>query len=140
MVQRILPRLILGLTLAGTPSFALASQAEDLGIDCKKAISTPDATLCINDAYEVADKLLNEAYRAVMASIDKGDTAPEVRKDWRKALVEAQRRWVAYRDAECEVTGFEWYGGTGRSGAVLDCARALTEARAKALKLHADPR
>nr|USU32940.1 DUF1311 domain-containing protein [Methylobacterium sp. OTU13CASTA1] len=139
MIQRMLTSAILGGMLAGLPTAALATQAEDLGIDCKKAISTPEVTLCINDAYEAADKLLNEAYRAAMASIDKRDTAPEVRKDWRKAFVEAQRRWIAYRDAECELTGFEWYGGTGRSGAVLDCARALTEARTKTLKQHANP-
>lgn len=51
-----------------------------------------------------------------------------------------QRRWIAYRDAECELTGFEWYGGTGRSHATLEFARELTEARTKALKLYADPR
>lgn len=50
MALCLLPGVILGLTLAGTPSFALATQAENLGIDCKKAISTPDVTLCINDA------------------------------------------------------------------------------------------
>jgi uncharacterized protein YecT (DUF1311 family) len=139
MIQRMLSAAILGGMFASLPTAALATQAEDLGIDCKKAISTPDVTLCINDAYEAADKQLNAAYHSAMASIDKGDRSLEVRKDWRKALVEAQRRWIAYRDAECELTGFQWFGGTGRSGAVLDCARVLTEARTKALKQHANP-
>ena len=128
------------LVLAGTPAALAATQAEELGIDCKKAVSTPEVALCANDAYEAADKQLNAAYRAATAAIDKADVPPDGRRDWRKALVEAQRRWIAYRDAECELVGFEWYGGTGRSGAMLDCARELTEARTKALKRHADPK
>ena len=128
------------LLLAGMPSSLFAAQAEELGIDCKTAVSTPDITMCVNDAYEAADKQLNAAYRAATASIDKTGVPPDAQRDWRKALVEAQRRWIAYRDAECELTGFEWYGGTGRSAATLDCARELTESRTKSLRRHADPR
>lgn len=128
------------LLLVATARAASAGQAEVLGIDCKTAISTPEVTLCINDAYEAADKRLNEAYRATMASIGKSGVPAEAQCEWRKGLVEAQRQWIAYRDAECELTGFEWYGGTGRSGAILDCARELTEVRTKALRRHADPR
>lgn len=128
------------LVIAGMPSASRATQAEDLGIDCKKAVSTPDVTICVNDAYEAADKQLNAAYRDATAAIDKTGVPPDARRDWRKALIEAQRRWIAYRDAECELVGFEWYGGTGRSNATLDCARNLTEARTKTLIRHADPR
>lgn len=75
-----------------------------------------------------------------MVSIKEGSEAPDVQKNWHKALVEAQRQWIAYRGTECELTGFKWYEGTCRSGAILDCAQGLTEARTMALKLHAGPR
>lgn len=122
------------------PPAGAAGPAEEKGVDCEKAVSTPEIAACAKEAYEAADKRLNDAYRAVLASIEKTDVPPEARTDWRKALVEAQRHWVAFRDAECALTGFEWYGGTGRSGAEIECARQLTEERTKALRRHADPR
>lgn len=134
---RVLVSLVLLLALSNAAS---AGQAEDRGIDCAKAVATPDVTLCVNDAYEAADKRLNAAYRVTMAAIDKSGVPAEGQREWRRALVEPQRRWIAYRDAECELTGFQWYGGTGRSAAILSCAQVLTEARTKELRRHADPR
>lgn len=108
-------------------------------VDCKKAISTPEIALCADRDYQTADRRLNLAYRAVAASIEKTDVPPEARVEWHKALVDAQRRWVAFRDAECDLTGYEWYGGTGRQAAMTTCMTALTDERTKALRLHADP-
>lgn len=128
------------LMIACVPSSLCATQTDELGIDCKKAVSTSAITLCAADALEAADKRLNVAYRAATAAIVKTGVPPDAQHKWLKALVEAQRRWISYRDAECELTGFEWYGGTGRSWAMVTCARELTEARTKALERHTDPR
>jgi uncharacterized protein YecT (DUF1311 family) len=81
---------------------------------------------------------LNEAYRAVVASVDKADVPPEARTKWHNALVEAQRRWIAFRDAECALTGYQWYGGTGRAGAETTCMTQLTNSRTEALQSHAN--
>jgi uncharacterized protein YecT (DUF1311 family) len=126
------------LVLLIAPGAAVAGQAAEQGIDCKKAVSTPEVAVCASDAYDAADAKLNAAYKVAMASIAKRDLPPDVQKEFRKALVEAQRKWIAYRDAECEVTGYGWYGGTGRSTAIIECSRGLTEARTKALLQHAE--
>ena len=124
--------------LTALPGMAARAAPEPV-VDCRKAVSTPEVALCAQRDFEAADAKLNTAYRAVFASIDKSDVPADARADWRKALVEAQRRWIAFRDAECTVTGFEWYGGTGRSTAELGCQRELTDARTKQLRVHADP-
>jgi uncharacterized protein YecT (DUF1311 family) len=124
------------LIVLSSPAARAASEPD---VDCRKAASTPEIALCAQRDYEAADAKLNTAYRAALASIDKADVPADVRADWRKALVEAQRRWIAFRDAECTVTGFEWYGGTGRSTAEFGCQRELTVTRTKQLRAHADP-
>jgi uncharacterized protein YecT (DUF1311 family) len=112
--------------------------ASKTDIDCKTAASTPAVELCASRDYRAADLQLNEAYRAVVASIDKADVPPEARAKWHNALVEAQRHWIAFRDAECALTGYEWYGGTGRAGAETTCMTQLTKSRTAALQLHAN--
>jgi uncharacterized protein YecT (DUF1311 family) len=112
--------------------------ASTTGIDCKTAASTPAVELCASRDYRAADLRLNEVYRAVVASIDKADVPSEARAKWHNALVEAQRRWTAFRDAECALTGYEWYGGTGRAGAETTCMTQLTKGRIEALQLHAN--
>lgn len=134
------PAIRIGTTLLLPALLSLpARAAPEPDIDRREAVSTPEVALCAQRDFEAADARLNTAYRAALAAIDKTDVPADARADWRRALVEAQRRWIAFRDAECTVTGFEWYGGTGRSTAELGCQRALTEARTKQLRAHADP-
>jgi uncharacterized protein YecT (DUF1311 family) len=107
--------------------------AQDL--DCGKAVSTPEITACAARDLDRADRGLNDAYRAALARIDKADMDPGPRAEWRKALQDAQRKWIAYRDADCDgALAFEWYGGTGASAAVLGCKHEMTLARTKQLK------
>ncbi len=120
------------------PAFAHAQSQPS--VDCRKAFSTPDIGVCAQRDFDAADARLNGAYQTLQASIDKSDIPADAKADWRKALVEAQRRWIAFRDAECIVTGFEWYGGSGRSAAELSCKTGLTDARTKQLRAHTDPK
>jgi urease subunit alpha len=48
-----------------------------------------------------------------------------------KALVTAQRAWIAYRDAECEARGFQARGGTMEPMLVAGCIADVTDARTK---------
>ena len=126
------------LVLALSPGLARAAPAPD--IDCRKAMATPEVAWCAQKDLEAADTRLNAAYRAAQAAIAGTDVPDAVRAEWRKALIEAQRRWIAFRDGECAVTGFEWYGGTGRGAAELTCRTQLTDARTVQLRAHAAPR
>jgi len=46
---------------------------------------------CISEEFELQDRRLNRSYKALMASI------PERRPELR----DAQRKWIAFRDANC---------------------------------------
>ena len=79
---------------------------------------------CISEEFELQDRRLNRSYEAMMASV------PEKR---RADLRDAQRKWIAFRDANC---GF-YYDPEGGSAARLaskECAVTLTADRAHELE------
>jgi uncharacterized protein YecT (DUF1311 family) len=78
---------------------------------------------CISGEFELQDRRLNRSYKALMASI------PEKRLELR----DAQRKWIAFRDANC---GF-YYDAEGGSAARLvskACVVILTADRAHELE------
>ena len=108
-------------------------------IDCKSPTTQTDMTLCERARQDDADKALNVQYkktRAAMVAVDKdldGDM-----KGAEKALVAAQRAWIAYRDAECEAAGFQARGGTMEPMLVAGCIANVTDVRTKELKTLED--
>jgi uncharacterized protein YecT (DUF1311 family) len=66
---------------------------------------------CISGEFELQDRRLNRSYKALMASI------PEKRLELR----DAQRKWIAFRDANC---GF-YYDAEGGSAARLAWSSSL---------------
>lgn len=60
-----------------------------------------------------------------------------IRREWREALQDAQRKWIAFRDADCKgPVAYAWYGGTGASAAVLSCMVDKTVTRTGELKRY----
>ncbi len=76
-----------------------------------------------SEAYEKWDKELNDAYRALASKLQDGD---------KQTLLESQRAWLKYRDAESK---FLWsqsmFGGEGTIGTVVvaDRMRDVLKAR-----------
>jgi uncharacterized protein YecT (DUF1311 family) len=127
---------LLALILAVAPAVPASAQTGAPKVDCRKATATVEMNYCEELELAKADKALNEVYRATLARID-GTTAldSKVRAEWRTSLQDAQRKWIAFRDADCKgVMAYEWYGGTGATLAVLGCMRAMTLARTKELR------
>lgn len=116
---------------------ALASHpaaAED-PIDCTGPSTTVAMNFCSDAAFKAADTKLNDVYKKVLANIAASDLdKPYDRASWEAALREAQRAWVAFRDADCKgAVPMEWSGGTGTSAAVAGCMTEKTDARAQDL-------
>lgn len=131
------PRCLLAAACLMTLAAAAAAQPR---LDCSRATSTPEINACVERDLERADRALNEAYRAMTARIDGSDNPSSVRAEWRKALQDSQRKWIAFRDADCDgAVAFEWYGGTGATAAVLGCKQQKTEARTKELRERTSP-
>jgi uncharacterized protein YecT (DUF1311 family) len=79
---------------------------------------------CISEELERQDRRLNGAYEALMGSV------PEKR---RAQLRDAQRKWIAFRDANCEFY-YDPQGGSAARLASNECVVTLTAERAHELE------
>jgi len=121
----------------GVSILALACPAvADEPIDCAKAMSTVEINFCADKDYQAADKVLNETYAlALKFTRDRNLEKPYDAKSFEEALRNAQRSWIAYRDAECKgVVPQQFAGGTITTSAILGCMTRETVRRTKELK------
>lgn len=123
----------LGVTPALFLVLGLASAAGAETLDCSNAMTQSDMTACSQRDYETADTALNAAYRQTMAraqAMDKdlGDL-DETMVGAVDALKTAQRAWIAYRDGQCALAGFEARGGSMEPMLVAGCLADLTTKR-----------
>ncbi|MDZ5698544.1 lysozyme inhibitor LprI family protein [Chelativorans sp. M5D2P16] len=106
------------------PAFAFA---QDKCYD--NAESQAAMTECADAAFKKSDKSLNRLYKQIEARLsDDADT--------KKLLVQAQRDWIKFRDAECS---FQTAGATGGSimpMLVAQCMDDLTQSRVKDFEVY----
>lgn len=79
---------------------------------------------CIDAEAQRQDGRLNKAYKALMAGLS---------AERKKQLLDAQRNWIKFRDANC---GFYYDpdGGTMARVSANDCVMNMTAGRAKELE------
>jgi uncharacterized protein YecT (DUF1311 family) len=93
---------------------------------CREVASTLPKVECLSKALASADLELNSVYAHVKQRLDTEDT---------QRLINAQRLWMQYRDANCAAAS-ELYGvGTGGSPTRLACLEKDTRERIKELKV-----
>ncbi len=121
---------------AGCACASAAIPAAAQNIDCNKASSTVEINFCADKDYQAADKALNAAYAMALKYVRSRDLEkPYDAKSFEAALKNAQRAWVAYRDADCkDLVAQEWSGGSGTTSAILGCMTEKTMQRTKDLK------
>ncbi|NVD44736.1 DUF1311 domain-containing protein [Altererythrobacter sp. HHU K3-1] len=99
--------------------------------------------MCSFEDYRAADAQLNAAWkraRDLAKSIDRRSAEAGAAKDHFARLLDAQRKWLAYRDAHCLAVAGE---RTPESGTIWplvqnNCMEELTLARTKLLRQYAD--
>jgi uncharacterized protein YecT (DUF1311 family) len=107
--------------LLAVPLLANAAQAED----CANAQDQATMNECAGKSFAEADKKLNHAYRQIEGRLE-DDAASK------KLLVDAQRAWVAFRDAECNFQGGpRESAGSMYPMVVAGCQESLTNDRLK---------
>ena len=117
------------LLCAAAPAFA----QDD--IDCNNAVAQQDMNYCAAKDFETADAELNAVWKDAKATAKEMDAEfDEPMKGAEKALVAGQRGWIAYRDGQCELAGWEAHGGSMEPMLVSGCMAELTRARTKELK------
>jgi uncharacterized protein YecT (DUF1311 family) len=90
--------------------------------------TTLKTTNCLFERYKTADAILNTVYqRALKSAADSGPKGVANLKD-------AQRKWIAYRDAACQAEYSLFAGGSGGPAEKAMCLLRITSQRTEDLK------
>jgi len=111
-------------------SFGGAVLAQDLDTLCPDAQSTVDYGDCLNKLIKDSDGELERLLKSILEKIERADY-PEAkqRQDWRNGLSEAQRKWLAFRQEDCGVVRYEYWGGSGTPNFMMLCQLKHTRDR-----------
>lgn len=114
---------------------ATAAFAQDKKVNCADPQTQMEMTQCAGEDYDKADKDLNVEYQKLRKLLGERDkAADENGKGSVDALVAAQRAWVAYRDANCNLAGFQARGGSMEPQLVASCLAQMSRDRTQELK------
>jgi len=108
---------------------AIAAPLSARATGCADAATQTDLNICAAEALKASDAALNATYRQVMGRL-KTDPAK------RALLMNAQKAWLAFRDAECDFDGSDVVGGSIHPMIVSECVDALTQSRTHQLEAY----
>lgn len=127
-----LPALVISTVCALAP-FASATAAEEW--ICDKAMSNAETRQCADREYRKHDAELNRLYKKLLQdAAGQGDVQQGYGVPPLEALKQAQRAWVAFRDANCHWKSTSFYGGSGQSVIMSTCLAIATRDRVEELK------
>ena len=116
-------RVVIGAVVYGLLSaVAVAGPQAD---PCKTRANQLELTQCADRQFSASDKVLNQTYQKLLADLD---------DEHRVLLQKAQRAWVGFRDADCDLDASTALGGSMYGMLVSDCRTAMTNTRVKDLK------
>lgn len=115
------------LILAAASVGAAAHAADDMCFE--KARNQCQMTACAAEALKRNDQELNRLYRQMEDRLKGGDKA-------RQLLIDAERKWIGFRDAECTFTTVRTAGGSINAMNLNNCLAELMRNRVIALQNH----
>lgn len=105
---------------------------------CDDTLSNQALRQCYLDSYTAADKELNSLFAKAKKSLADFYGAEEIKNAGGQEpvldLVDAQRKWVSFRDANCRSLGTQMLGGSGQETIVSSCLARMTKERVEELK------
>ncbi|OYW21745.1 MULTISPECIES: lysozyme inhibitor LprI family protein [unclassified Sphingomonas] len=105
---------------------------------CDNAISQSAMTMCAAEAYKRADAALNAQWKITLAKAKARDVeSPPMsvaERRYADGLLDSQRAWIAFRDAQCAAESLEMRGGSAQPMLLYGCKAAMTRERTKWLK------
>jgi uncharacterized protein YecT (DUF1311 family) len=93
--------------------------------------------LCqLEESYEKSDTELNITYKNILNTINSGgfDHYMVSRESIKASLVKSQKRWINFRDSNCEAYYSLMSGGTSRNADKMQCLIQMTQERSIYLK------
>ncbi|WP_225087658.1 lysozyme inhibitor LprI family protein [Pectobacterium colocasium] len=106
--------------------FVLLPLAQAAAADCDNASTQLDMSQCAADEYKKVDGELNRLYQYVVKRL--------VIEEHKALLKSAQRKWIAYRDADCEFQTFPTTGGSVHGMVYSQCLTQKTAERVTEFK------
>jgi uncharacterized protein YecT (DUF1311 family) len=125
------------IAIAAALMLAQAASSAEPAIDCDNALTQAEMNLCAARDYESSDAALNEQWAETSARMKALDA--EVDREYDKqpgyfeTLLEGQRAWLKFRDAQCLSESFMARGGSMQPMLVSQCKTYLTELRIQQL-------
>lgn len=102
---------------------------------CDTQNNTIEINACANLQFAEQDRLLNSAYQALLKTLSPNKPARSAGESPRAMLVAAQRRWAAFRDADCKARQQVYAGGSIQAAVYLGCMKQRTEQRIRELQV-----
>jgi len=119
--------ILLCITLACASNYAHA-------LDCSKAANTIEINECASIEQRKVEAKLNAVYQRVMKYLDKQIADGDLDKASKTTLIEAQRAWLKFREADCNAVYQYHIAGTIRGVMSISCLQTHTERRIKDLE------
>lgn len=119
-------------------SFASASLAAEPEAACDQAKTQLEMNECAANEFTAADKALNLQYQATRKVMKTWDNDAGADAGAEAALLKAQRAWIGYRDAQCDLAGVQTTGGSMQPMIISGCKADLTRKRTAELKSLAE--
>ena len=101
---------------------------------CDQPMAQMDMNACAEIDFERADAELNRVWRALIADVQASDRADNTGGENERRYRAAQRAWIAFRDAECDVAGLEALGGSMEPMLISGCLAQKTRERIAELR------
>ena len=86
--------------------------------------STIDVNACLDARVNESDRVLNRYFQTALKRARK-----ENGREAAQRFIQAERLWIAFRDAECASVFDRWRGGTIKVSMELQCRIRLTRVR-----------
>ena len=136
--MRAWPMIVVALVVFAGGQAAAQAQPQD----CSQAASNVEMGECLQRELKREDAALNRIYQEALRSTRDNDSMPAAeRRKWEAAVRDSQRKWIAFRDADCKALPFfEFYGGSGVGVASLSCLVEKTKTRTRDLTERYAPR
>lgn len=121
--------MVVALALGGASGSALAAdpsaKAGEKKINCETTVDNNDLLICAKRDLDLAQKRLDGLVKQGMATLP---------VKARPVFENAQRAWVAYRDADCQWNAYEIESGNSSELIQATCLADLTAARVEELE------
>lgn len=121
----------------GLALFVLATQ-DDSNL-CANANTTADIVECTGIVLKMADEQMSHAWQLALARMRHKDReAAKIgatkRPTYADALLDSQRKWLAFRDSQCLLESIRMRGGSGEGYGRSNCLIEQTSKRAATLR------